>query len=302
MVMRNSWLLGLVAAALMACGSNSGGGTDGGGGGDDDGGGGSGTIDAPPFGGQCTVGGSQECSDCVDNDADGKIDGFDPECSGPADDREDSFATGIPGDNIDATDQDCFFDGNSGAGNDGCSQHVCCLLQAGGSTPNTNDDQTQCAMLAPNSNVSKYVRADCYQPFGSTAVPAKCKMSCGPLAPPGCDCFGCCTICDATGCRDLALNPQISPNCDQSNIHDPGADGVIDTADDPCKRCYKTDCGNTECGGQTCILCPGQDPSTLPSSCMGSGACPMDIMECDAMGNCPAQTYCSSGCCIGSIL
>jgi hypothetical protein len=37
------------------------------------------------------VGGDLECSDCVDNDMDGKIDGFDPECSGPIDDREDSF-------------------------------------------------------------------------------------------------------------------------------------------------------------------------------------------------------------------
>ena len=62
----------LVVAALVGCGSNSGGNTDAGGGGDD--GGGSG-VDAPPFGGMCTPGGDIECSDCVDNDMDGKIDG-----------------------------------------------------------------------------------------------------------------------------------------------------------------------------------------------------------------------------------
>src|SRR5829696_1023524 len=101
MKVRN-WLLGCIAAAaLIACGhngSNDDDGTgDGGGSGTGDGGGGDGS-----FGGMCAV--------CVDNDADGKIDGFDPDCSCPADDREDSFATGIPGDNIDATWQDCFFD------------------------------------------------------------------------------------------------------------------------------------------------------------------------------------------------
>jgi hypothetical protein len=303
------WLLGLLAAALCACGGGNSG-TDGGAGDDGggDGDGGSGGIDAPPFGGQCTPGGSVECSDCVDNDSDGKIDGFDPECSGPLDDREDSFATGIPGDNIDATMQDCFFDGNSGAGNDGCNQHACCLLQAGGATMDTSDDKAACAMLAPNSDESKYVRAECYQPFGNTPVPTKCKMNCGPLAPPGCDCFGCCTVCqvstDPTSCRDIALNPQISPNCDSSNITDPGPDGQdpppLGTGDEPCKRCVKTDCGNTECGVEECVLCPGQDPSTLPTSCNG-GICPGDIMECAADGSCPTGTYCQTGCCIGII-
>src|SRR5690606_34444434 len=149
------WLLGLLAAALFAfsCGDGgSGMGTgDAGGSGSGDGGG-SGTVDAPPFSGECTVGGTVECSDCADNDADGKIDGFDPECSGPADDREDSFATGIPGDNMDATDQDCFFDGNSGAGNDGCNQHVCCLLQAGSKTNTQQQNIDACKALNPTSN------------------------------------------------------------------------------------------------------------------------------------------------------
>jgi hypothetical protein len=46
------------------------------------------------------------------------------------DNDESSFATGIPGDNIDTVNQDCFFDGNSGGGDDGCDIHVCCLLGA----------------------------------------------------------------------------------------------------------------------------------------------------------------------------
>src|SRR3569833_2466017 len=78
-------------------------------------------IDAPPFDGTCTPGGPQ-CSNCKDDDGDGLIDGFDPECTGPFDNDEGSFATGIPGENKDAINQDCFFDGDSGAGAGGCSQ------------------------------------------------------------------------------------------------------------------------------------------------------------------------------------
>ena len=296
MKVRN-WLLGCIAAAaLIACGHNSGNGDDttgdGGGSGTGDGGGtGDGT-----FGGMCTVGGPTECADCVDNDADGKIDGFDPECSGPADDREDSFATGIPGDNIDATWQDCFFDGNSGAGNDGCNQHVCCLLQL---------TKQQCVAQGI-THAAQYEVADCYQPFGQTPVPQKCIDVCAPLTTPGCDCFGCCTVCqesnDPTSCRDIILNPAVSPTCDQTNITDAGPDGTDNTGDEPCKRCVKnTMCGNSDCGGATCILCPGQDPSSLPSSCSGS-VCPPDIVACDANGACPVNTYCSNGCCIGTIL
>jgi hypothetical protein len=294
------WLLGLFAAACFACGGNgSGGDGDANGGSNDPDGGVGETVDAPPFGGTCTPGGAQ-CSDCVDNDGDGKKDGFDPECTGPADNREDSFSTGIPGDNIDATMQDCFFDGNSGAGNDGCNQHVCCLLQAGGSTPSTSDDKSECAKLAPEADENKYDRTKCYQPFGSTPVSPKCQMNCGPLTPPGCDCFGCCTVCNEQGCADIILNPAVSPNCDQSNILDLGADGQDNTGDEPCRRCVKTDCGSEECGGDTCILCPGQ--TMLPPGCTGA-SCPAGIEACDVNNpTCPAGTWCSSGCCIGNFL
>lgn len=302
-----TWLIGCVAALAFGCGSN-GSGTDAGNGTMDDGGGFNGpdafeaVIDAPPFSGMCTVGGTAQCSDCVDNDGDMKIDGFDPECSGPLDRLEDSFATGIPGDNMDATYQDCFFDGDSGGGNDGCSQHVCCLLQAA--------NIQECSQLAPNSNYDKYVKSKCYMPVGNVAVPSKCTMNCGPLAPPGCDCFGCCTVCNGSECRDIAQNPAISPNCTAELINDPGADGTINTADDPCKACVKTaDCGSSECAydGVSCTPCPGQCDMNgvcnppLPSSCGGTTTCPTGYMECAADGSCPAETYCSSGCCVGML-
>src|SRR5689334_20309859 len=50
------------------------------------------SIDAAP----CVPGASQ-CSNCKDDDGDGKIDGLDPECTSLADDDEATFATGIAG-------------------------------------------------------------------------------------------------------------------------------------------------------------------------------------------------------------
>lgn len=79
----------------------------------------------PNGGVSCDCGGvACQCSDGIDNDGDSpdgvlSIDGLDIECTGACDDDEGSFATGIPGDNKDPH-QDCFFDGDSGAGNDGC--------------------------------------------------------------------------------------------------------------------------------------------------------------------------------------
>lgn len=282
------WLLGCISAlALVACGNNSGGTSDANGGG-------SGDPDAnldylpppgdAPFAGTCTPGAAQ-CANCVDDDGDMKIDGFDPECTGPLDNDEASFKTAIPGDNIDATTQDCFFDGNSGGGNDGCNQHTCCLLQS--------PDKQSCNMQAPLANHNKYDIPSCYVPWGQTPVPQKCIDTCGKLTPPGCDCFGCCTICNGATCADVSINPLVSPNCTSSTISDPTV----------CKRCVKsTACGGGSCGGSTCVLCPGQDPSTLPSSCGGTSQCPMGYQTCTAGDqSCPAGTYCSNGCCIGTL-
>ncbi len=236
-------------------------------------------TDAPPFNGTCQAGNPQ-CSDCMDNDGDGKTDGDDIECAGSLDNDESSFSTGIPGDNIDAVMQDCFFDGNSGSGDDGCEMHVCCLLGA--------MTKADCPIGA-----NRYDKAECYQPFGQEPVPTKCAMECGKLTPPGCDCFGCCTLCDDNGCYDIATNPTTSPGCDETKISDPTI----------CKRCTKnTMCGNDECGGSTCILCPGQDLSDLDPSCNNVSECPTGTVACGAGDTCAAQTFCSNGCCIGVIL
>jgi hypothetical protein len=210
-----------------------------------------------------------QCSNGCDDDLDGKIDGADPECTGAIDNDEGSFATGIPGDNVDPVKQDCFFDGNSGSGNDGCDIHICCIL----TDPN-------CATIYNNPPFNP---ASC-----ASATTQACITNCAPLTPPGCDCFGCCTECDATGCVDIEVNPANAPACDQTTIHDPTK----------CPTCTKnTQCGSP-CGGTTCTLCPGQDPSTLPSTCTGGATCPNGGAVCTASTDCGTSGYCSNGCCI----
>ena len=270
-----SWILATITV-LVACGHHNSGGPD------PDGGGSAAdaSIDAWRFGGMCTPGGPA-CSNCIDDDGDGLIDGFDPECTGPLDNDEATFSTGIPGDNKDPVEQDCFFDGDSGAGNDGCNVHVCCLLGA----KTVND----CPIGA-----SRYNPDDCPPPLGKVPLSQKCIDTCGKLTPPGCDCFGCCTVCDpATNvCVDIDINPADSVGCGPTTLTDPTK----------CLRCTKnTQCGSAPCGGETCILCPGQDPGDLPPSCNGMNTCPNGEQACSDTTMCSVSTYCSNGCCIGVI-
>ncbi|MFH1810362.1 MAG: hypothetical protein ABIJ09_16570 [Pseudomonadota bacterium] len=90
-----------------------------------------------------------QCSDGIDQPCDGHpngdgfIDEYDIFCAGPFDNDECSWATGIPGDNRSAShgDRECFFDGNSGLGNDdecfmfvppGCDCYGCCAFDING--------------------------------------------------------------------------------------------------------------------------------------------------------------------------
>ena len=123
--------------------------------------------------------GNPQCSDGIDNDGDGKIDYDDPECVGPLDNDESSFATGIPGDNMDACKQDCFFDGNSGAGDDGCNWQLKCDPQS--VEPKCPYDQQYATQHANECSVS-------------ASQSQTCVDKCRKLVPNGCDCFGCCLI------------------------------------------------------------------------------------------------------------
>jgi hypothetical protein len=217
-------------------------------------------------GGPCEATKAQ-CNNCIDDDEDGLIDGDDPHCAGPLDDDEETFATGIPGDNEDPKKQDCFFDGNSGR----CQIHTCCLL------PEPCDEET----------FGNFDRdRDC-------TVGPDCVEECAPITPPGCDCYGCCTVCTpgTSDCFDVLVNPAISPDC-----------SVDDLASDDCVKCIKSEeCVGGECDPEACILCPGQTEDDLPAECNDMNQCPGDGATCGTSADCDDNDYCSSGCCIGAV-
>jgi hypothetical protein len=121
-----------------------------------------------------------------------------------------------------------------------------------------------------------------------------CIDYCGALTPPGCDCFGCCTVCDDAGCEDIFINPAVSPDCDQEHLHDA----------DVCAECTKSeDCGTDTCDDNPddCVLCPGQTEDDLPQDCQGTNECAGGETPCDVSADCGADQYCSAGCCINVV-
>ena len=222
-------------------------------------------------GGKITIGHTQ-CSDGIDNDGDGFIDYADPECVGPNDNDESSFATGIPGDNVDACKQDCFFDGNSGMGDDHCLwQLKCDPLSHEASCPYdpsyAAQHTTECSTSASQSQT--------------------CIDNCRKMVPNGCDCFGCCLIPGAPNAIRLAAT------CTAAKFNDPIA----------CPPCTQvTQCMNT-C--DRCELCVGK--TSVPADC---GPTPTDsgggTPTCSGYPSCipgpdpgcPDGSSCVTGCCL----
>lgn len=238
------------------------------------------------------------CSNGIDDDGDGLVDGFDAECTGPDDNDEGTFATGIPGDNRDPKWQDCFFDGNSGAGDDDCRYATDCLY---GKLP--ADDP------------------DC-------VVTDACVKFCAPLTQNGCDCFGCCTVVGSDGKSvDIAENA----GCSLANLDDTDA-CVRCTKSTQCGN----ECGTCElCPGKTAEDLPesckpptgtggtpgaGGDDSGAGGSAGDTGAggttnnggttsaggsppaytCDTGTV-CASSADCGSSEYCSLGCCVPAI-
>jgi len=202
--------------------------------------------------------GMTQCSDGRDNDGDGLTDGFDPECTSALDNDESSFATGIPGDNRDPFWQDCFFDGNSGAGDDHCRYHTDCL----------------------------YGRREPTDP--DCSVSAACLEYCGARTPPGCDCFGCCAVETSTG----SVNILLTPTCSLANI----ADETACPRCTPTTACVN-ECGTCElCLGRTIEDLPPEctPDGGMIDICgtEGQASCTPDMPCADP------NTYCMAGCCV----
>jgi len=211
------------------------------------------------------------CANGIDDDGDGKIDGFDEECTGAVDDDEGSFATGIPGDNSDPNWQDCFYDGNSGAGDDHCRYHAECLT----------------GERAPTDP--------------SCTITSECQEFCAARTPNGCDCFGCCAIQidEAT-----SVNVFISESCSLENIDDTAACPRCT----PSTACGNT-CAECElCPGKSVEDLPetcgggGGTGGTSSEPPPPAYTCDAGQTVCGGAGECPAGEYCSLGCCLAFVI
>ncbi|HEY8377153.1 MAG TPA: hypothetical protein VIK91_11720, partial [Nannocystis sp.] len=201
-----------------------------------------------------------DCGDCVDNDGDGKVDAADPECVSPCDDREDTFATGLPGDNVDPCKQDCFFDGNSGSGGGDCQWNLKCdPANPGGNSCPYDPNYKNCPQDQPQTCLEK------------------CQV------PNGCDCFGCCAVTVDGMTRYVYLGDK---DCSLANL-------------DACTQCTPNpDCLNP-CMPDECELCFAEDelpPGCQEPSCP-DGQVPCEVDDMGGSG-CPEETFCSTGCCV----
>lgn len=225
-----------------------------------------------------------QCGDCWDNDGDGLADMDDPDCLGPCQNTEESFSGAIPGQNHAACEQDCYFDPDSGSGNDGCVwSHRCDPLSV---PPDYAPEGAQCAYPTDLQG-----QAACAAMQTQTDA---CRTACIPLTPNGCDCFGCCSIPGAptpvwVGSTDALGNP----TCNAASVANP----------DLCRPCTQvTSCLNT-C--DHCELCVGK--RQLPSDCPTDGGCPTPVCPAGVtpcspcLPPCPSGESCVTGCCVEPI-
>jgi hypothetical protein len=221
------------------------------------------------------------CGDCMDNDSDHYIDGADSQCLGPCDNTEESFYGGIPGQNNSPCKSDCYFDQDTGAGNDDCYwSHKCDPLEVAPSYP---PEGSQCS-YNPGSNIPGF-GGSCTDAFNTQS--ATCGSYCGPLTPNGCDCFGCCFIPGAPTTVWLGSEePAGTGSCNINTLNDPTK----------CKPCTQVPACLNPCDPANCELCIGQ--TQLPPGCT-SQTCPAGRAKCGQPLDpaCPTGEYFITGCC-----
>jgi hypothetical protein len=218
-----------------------------------------------------------ECGNCVDDDGDGWIDMVDPGCWGPCDNDEAVWGSWIPGNDPPSSCSflDCYFDQDSGPGNDDCYwSHHCDPVEPNGCTYDPEAHVIvgkTCADLAEQS--------------------AQCNNYCGLLTPNGCDCFGCCDV----HLGDDVYTVYIGSGM---NAADPGGTGTcsLAVADDPakCNPCTQVLGCLNPC--DDCEVCLGKTPAP---GCSLDAQCPGGEQPCGLVGQgpCPEGSFCNTGCC-----
>jgi len=223
------------------------------------------------------------CGDCDDNDGDGLIDSDDPDCTGPCDNTEDSYYGGIPGQNNAPCREDCYFDSDTGAGNDDCYwSHECDALSIAPDYPPSGD--SHCAYQAdatvPGSS------ANCAELTATQT--STCLDICLPITPNGCDCFGCCELpADSGKYVWIGSATQNAGTCDAAHVDDPTA----------CRPCTPVPSCFNEC--DPCEVCVGRSAPSADCTSNGSPRCPTSSPPCGQPGDadCDVGGYCITGCC-----
>jgi hypothetical protein len=222
------------------------------------------------------------CGDCDDNDGDGLVDMNDPDCIGPCQTGEDTFANLQPGQGHGSCTLDCYFDQDNGIGNDDCEwSHKCDELSV---PPDYPPEGMGCA-YNPDE---KFPRGGtCTSPQSD-----KCVSVCGPLTPNGCDCFGCCKAPGAeTAVFIGSVDEAGKPTCDSAHLNDKTR----------CKPCTQVESCVNSC--KNCELCFGK--RALPPSCGQQGPacvapeCPPNAAPCglECLPTCTTGSSCITGCC-----
>ncbi|HYQ14705.1 MAG TPA: hypothetical protein VEQ58_03075 [Polyangiaceae bacterium] len=213
-----------------------------------------------------------ECGNCDDNDGDGRVDALDSECLGPCDDDETGFSTGLKPSGGAPCRQDCYFDGDSGSGNDQCEwSQQCDPLSVAPDYPPSGD--ARCAFDQPMTGKS----LDC-----SAAQAPTCVDECLPLVPNGCDCFGCCELPARSAEYHFIGRGRGSLGCDLASLDDPTSCPPctpVTTCFNACERC------------EVCVGGEADDSCAAPAACESGQAC-------DVENPCDSGDYCVTGCCV----
>jgi hypothetical protein len=224
-----------------------------------------------------------QCGDCIDNDGDCLIDAMDPNCWGPCDNNESGWHGDVSGqqNQSECNVMDCYFDNNSGTGNDNCYwSHTCDPLQ-----PTWHDDSCE---YDPEYSPPGSGGADCADLLMSQTEQCT-DVYCGPLTPNGCDCFGCCEI---TLSDDTTTTIYLGSTDEAGNFT-----CNYDTREDPqaCHECTQVPSCINPC--DPCEICIGQPE--LPPECEEQ-ECPEGLQQCGLPGQdpCPANQGCITGCCV----
>lgn len=223
-----------------------------------------------------------DCGNTLDDDDDGLVDAFDPDCLGPCDWSEDSWRDDHPGSYGPRCVVDCFWDSSAGSADDGCPwSHRCDPTSVAPWWGPTGD--RECAHDPATTRPGTGLTCD----EMAAASGRACAERCGPLIPNGCDAFGCCELPPGSGVfRSLGSHGLEAPvPCSASTIDDPTV----------CRPCTPVAPSFNPC--DPCELCVGGE---LPDDgCTEAEQCPGGEPACGRPEQplCPPDTYCITGCC-----